>query len=74
MSFGYRGLCDSLSSRVQMETRRLLSLAAVWFLCPVCSWSVPLWPGFRAKVVVSPVSLRVIVILGDQLTLGRILK
>jgi hypothetical protein len=42
---------------VQMETGRILSLTAPWFLCLVGFGQVPFNPGIRAEVVVSPVTL-----------------
>jgi hypothetical protein len=39
-----------------METGRILFPAPTWFLCPVVSWQVPLWPVIGAKVVASPVN------------------
>ena len=56
---------ESLSSRAQIETRRILSSATLYFLCPVHSCQVPLWQDIGAKVVVSPLSLLVKALLGD---------
>ena len=63
-------ICHKASSGVLMETRRILSPAALWFLCPVHSWWVSFWPVIGAKVRVSPVSLEVTALLGDQLSLN----
>jgi hypothetical protein len=51
-----------------METGRILFQAAPWFLCPMGS----LGTGIGIVVVISPVILIVSVLLGDQLSLGRI--
>ena len=56
----------------QMETRRILSLAALWFLYPVGSWWISIGLTFGAIVVVSPATLNVSAPLGDQLSPGGI--
>ena len=40
--FGYGELWHGVSSLVHKETRRILSLAVSWFLCPDGSGQVPL--------------------------------
>jgi hypothetical protein len=55
-----------------METGKILSQAAPWFLCRVGSWQVSHWPVIRAIVVVSPVNLDITALLGDQLSPGGI--
>lgn len=54
-----------------METRRT-SLAALLFRCPLGSGRFPLGPGIGALVVVSAVILGVSVLLGDQVSPGKI--
>ena len=43
--FGYGELWYRVSSRVQTETRKILSPADPWFLCPNGSVRIPLGPG-----------------------------
>lgn len=57
---------------VQMVTGSILSHTALWFLAPVCSWWVPIWTVIVAKVMVSYLGLGMIMLLGYQLSLGRI--
>ena len=64
---GYGELWHRVSSGVQTETRKILSLAVPWFLCPYVPGLAPLGPGIWAKVLVLPVLTHVLALLGDQL-------
>jgi hypothetical protein len=64
---GYRELWYRVISRTQMATGKILSVAALRFLCPVGSWWVPLGSAIDAIVVVSPVILGLTALLGDKL-------
>jgi hypothetical protein len=57
--FQYGGQSDTLRSRVHIETGRILSPAALMFLCLVCSCWVPLWTVIGMKVVLSHTGLGV---------------
>jgi hypothetical protein len=50
-----------------MENWRILSLAALQFLCSMCSWHVPLWTTIGLKVMFSPDRLEVSTLLVYQL-------
>jgi hypothetical protein len=67
VEFVYKELWRRVISRVQTETRRILSPAVPWFLCHVGPGRVPLGPGIWAEVVVIPVLTGVSALLGDQL-------
>lgn len=56
---------------VQMETSRILSQSVPRFLCPQGSGQIPLGPGIKAEVVVSPVLSDVTALLGGQLSPGE---
>lgn len=51
---------------------RIMSLAVPLFLALLGPWQVPLGPGIETVVVVSPVSLGVSALLGDNLSPVRI--
>ena len=70
--FGYGGLWHRVSSRVQTETWRILSLFVLWFLWPDKSGLVPLGSGIWKEVVVLPVLTSVTALLGDQLSSSSI--
>jgi len=65
VGFGFTGLWG------QIETKRILSQAFLLFPCPVQSWWVPLGIVSGSKSGVSPVVLRMRVLLGDQLSADR---
>jgi hypothetical protein len=54
--------------RAQMETGRIMSPAALLFMFPESSWQILLWTVIGMKVVISPLSLEVRTLLGDQLS------
>lgn len=56
---------------VQTETSRILSQSVPRFLCPQGSGQIPLGPGIKAEVVVSPVLSDVTALLGGQLSPGE---
>ena len=64
--FGYGQLWLRVSSRAQKETKRILTLAVPWFLCPDGSVWVPLVPDLWAEVVILPVFSGMSALLGDQ--------
>ena len=70
--FGYGELLHRVSSRVKIETGRILSTAVPWFLCHNGFGQVLLWPGILAEVVVSPVLTGVSALLGEQIYSGSI--
>ena len=72
MEFGYGELWHRIRSRVQMETRKILSLAVPWFLCPDGSGQVLLQSGIWAEVVVLPVLTGMSALLGYQVSLEGI--
>lgn len=49
------------------QTGRIMFPVALWFLSPLGSGCVPLGPGVGVVVVLSPVSLGVPTLLGDNL-------
>jgi hypothetical protein len=66
--FGYVELWHRVSSRMQTETRKILSPAVPCFLWPDDSGQVPFRPGIRAELMVLPMSA----LPGDQISPGSI--
>ena len=70
--FGCGELWHRISSRVLMETGKILSLALSYFLCPDSSGWLPLLPGVWTEVKVLPVFTCVSALLWNQLSPRRI--